>query len=149
MTENLALSTFTLPLSNASNYQQGTLDSLCCLATAYFRPGNKRNFGTPLISKLTCNYLLFLFSENLFQKVSRKIELNVCFGRDAFLVTLLWKKREFSSTLRIVELTSKHWTEGIISRSLKSRSLYSRLVSLFFSLQCRWFWVSAVCTFFA
>ena len=65
MTEILVLSNFTLPLSNASNYT-GAVEAICRLATAFFSRGNKRNFGVPLIRKLSCTYLFFPFSKDLF-----------------------------------------------------------------------------------
>ena len=70
-------------------------ESLCCLATVYFRRGNKRHFGRTLISKLTCHHLLFPFSKTLFQTPSRKIELSVCFGlRTSYSDSSMGKKKK-------------------------------------------------------
>lgn len=85
MTEILVLSNFTLPLSNASNYT-GAVEAICCLATACFSPGNKRNFGAPLIRKLTCAYLFFSFSKDLFSNSVKENCANCLFWLDVFVV---------------------------------------------------------------
>lgn len=96
-------------------------ESLCCLATVYFRRGNKRHFGRTLISKLTCHYLLFPFSKALFQTPSRKIELSVCFDLTTSYSDSrssmekkknIWKlQRKLASSFTIFAFGTKHWRD--------------------------------------